>query len=322
MNAVLVVGSTGTVGREVVRALRERGDARVRVMVRDPSRAPAGVDAVRGDLRDAASLDRALEGVSAAFYVSPHEADEEALARTFASACEARGVRIVFVGVHADGSNGAARALRRFVFGRLLPRYRAKLRLSEAVRRARTEVVVLMPTNFFQNDELARAPLAEGRYVVPIGTKGINRVDVRDLGDAAARALVDRTIAPGAYPVVGPASLSGPACAAAWSRALGREVVFAHDDEAFAAFEACAQRELSGRKLEDFVGSHRVLRTFALPTEPRDLARTTALLGRRPRAYEEYALDHAALVLSEVASCPGKSPKTSSTTSRAASRSS
>ena len=323
MTTVLVGGATGTVGREVVRALLAKRGVTVRALVRDPSKAPAGTVAASGDLRDPASVARALEGATSAFYVSPHEHDEEALARTFVAACEERRVRLVFVGVHADGATRVARALKRFAYGRLLPHYRAKLRLSEGVRRSRTEAIVLMPTNFFQNDELALGPLLrEGRYVVPMGTRGINRVDVRDLGDAAARALTDAALAPGAYPVVGPASLGGPASAAAWAGALGREVTFADDLAAFAAFEACAAEALSGRKLEDFVASHRVLRRFAMPTDPRDVAATTALLGRPPRAYEEYVADRAAAVRCEVAPWPGRSPKTSSTTSRAESHSS
>lgn len=321
MTTVLVTGATGTVGGEVVRALVERRGVTVRALVRDPAKAklPPGVAAVRGDLRDHRSVLRALEGATSAFYVSPHEDDEEALARGFASACETRGVRIVFVGVHADGSSRVARALKRFAYGRLMPHYRAKFRLSEAVRQSRTNAIVLMPTNFFQNDELAFGPLADGRYVVPIGTKGVNRIDVRDLGEAAARALVDADLASGAYPVVGPVSLTGPACAAVWSRELGRDVAFVDD---FPAFEACAREQLSGRKLVDFVASHRVLRGFALPTDPRDLAATTALLGRAPRAYEQYVADRATAVLSGAPPWHGRSPKTSSTTSRAASRSS
>lgn len=62
---ILVTGATGTVGRRVVEQLLERG-APVRAVTRDPARAefPAGVDVVRGDLADPASLESALEGVT------------------------------------------------------------------------------------------------------------------------------------------------------------------------------------------------------------------------------------------------------------------
>jgi uncharacterized protein YbjT (DUF2867 family) len=95
---VLVMGGRGRVGREVIRALGERG-ASVRSLVRAPSgRAPApNVREVVGDLGDRASLDKALAGVATAFFVTPHAENEEQLGRTFVEATAAAGARrIVF----------------------------------------------------------------------------------------------------------------------------------------------------------------------------------------------------------------------------------
>ena len=60
---ILVTGSTGTVGRNVVEQLVKRG-ADVRALVRDPAKAnfPAGVDVVQGDLLDVDSLRSAVLG--------------------------------------------------------------------------------------------------------------------------------------------------------------------------------------------------------------------------------------------------------------------
>ena len=58
----LVTGATGKVGHSVARALLERGDD-VRVLVRNPGRAaavlPPGVEAVRGDVTEPATVERA-----------------------------------------------------------------------------------------------------------------------------------------------------------------------------------------------------------------------------------------------------------------------
>lgn len=288
--SLLVIGATGTVGSEVVRALVARG-APVRALVRSPERAatmlPSTVELVRGDARDPQSLARATERVENVFYASPHEPDEEALAASVVAACERAAARLVFLGVHADGANPVSRWMTRQMYGVMLPHYRPKLRIAERVRASRARAVVLVATNFFQNDELFREQILAGELVTPLGPKGINRVDVRDIGDLAARILLDPAHPPGAVPAIGPASLSGEACAAIWSRVTGREVRYTGGD--FDHFEREVERVLDGKKRLDILASYRLLGRFHLPTDPRQLAVTTALLGRAPVTYEQYA---------------------------------
>lgn len=71
-NTILVTGATGNVGRQVVSQLIGTGAA-VRAMVRDPGSAgvPGGVEVVRGDLSDPATLDACLDGVDVVFLVWP-----------------------------------------------------------------------------------------------------------------------------------------------------------------------------------------------------------------------------------------------------------
>jgi len=81
---ILVVGATSAVGREVAAAL-VAADVPVRVFVRDPARTAHLPDQGQrhvGDLRAPAEVEAALRGVRAAFYVSPHEHDEVAMATT------------------------------------------------------------------------------------------------------------------------------------------------------------------------------------------------------------------------------------------------
>lgn len=285
---VLVVGARGTIGGAAVHALSAHG-ARVRALLRsdpDPACLP-GVEVVRGDLTDPAAVQKALRGVNAAVYVSPHEHNEEAIGAQFVRACESAGVRLVFVGVHIDAPTRLGRALRRILFGRLLAHYAPKFRVAERARVSRASPVVLMPTNFFQNDELFRHELLAGAFVQPFA-RPVNRVDARDVGDAAARACLDLSLPPGAYPVVGPESLDGQACAQAWTAELELPVAYLPDDP---RFEGALARELRGKKREDFRASYAVLRKLAIPTSERDLARTIALLGRAPISYAEYVRD-------------------------------
>ncbi|MDQ1474385.1 MAG: dihydroflavonol-4-reductase [Bryobacterales bacterium] len=82
MKPTLVTGASGFVGWHVARQLAEAGH-RVRALVRSSSRIPElDVEVVRGDLRDAGSLERAVAGCGLVFHVaadyrlwSPHPAE-------------------------------------------------------------------------------------------------------------------------------------------------------------------------------------------------------------------------------------------------------
>ena len=287
-HCILIVGVTGTVGSEVLKAAIAKG-LRIRVLVRSKNRIadlPAGIEVVEGDLSDAVAVKRALENVSAAFYVSPHLENEEQVAEQFTTYCKDRSIRMVFVGVHVDGSTRFSRWLKRTAFGSVMRHYKSKIRLSERVRQSGADAVLLIPTNFYQNDELVRTSLLENDiFAQPLGLKGINRVDVKDIAEAAVRALTDKSISAGAYPVVGPESLTGPQCAAVWAKVSGRPVKYCEDDT---LWEALVRSQLVGKKKIDILKTYRLIRKFKLPTSPKEVAATRELLGHPPRSYQTY----------------------------------
>jgi uncharacterized protein YbjT (DUF2867 family) len=106
---ILLTGATGYVGGRLLRALEERG-ARVRCLARRPEflrpRLGPGTEVVQGDVRDAASLRRALEDVGTAYYLvhsmgsRGRFAEEDRLAaEAFGAAARERGVRrLVYLG--------------------------------------------------------------------------------------------------------------------------------------------------------------------------------------------------------------------------------
>lgn len=287
---VLVIGATGATGSTVVAALHEAG-LPVRAFVRDPHRAtalPSAVERHQGDLRRPEDLRAALVGVRSAFYASPHEADEVALATGVVAACEQAGVRLVFAGVHVIGGR-LRRLLGRAMFAVLLRHYRGKLALARMIEGCQADPVVLVPSNFMQNDELVRADILAGEFPQPLGT--VNRVDLRDVAEAAVVALRDEGLPSGAYPLVGPRSLTGAECAAVWADALGHPVAYTGDDPE--RWEAAFQRVLTGRKAEDFLASFRALGRLKVPTSRQDLEATARLLGHAPRSYEAYVEDTA-----------------------------
>jgi uncharacterized protein YbjT (DUF2867 family) len=177
---------------------------------------------------------------------------------------------------------------------RLLTHYGPKLRVERFVRRAAASPIVLMPSNFFQNDALFFPEICNGRYPQPLGMRGVNRVDCRDIGDAAARALLDENVASGAYPLVGPEpALTGPQCAAVWASALGREVAYDGDLDRWRTLVA---DRMPGRERDDFGKTYKLFGRIRVAAKPAELARTTALLGRPPRSYANYVAEVTAAV--------------------------
>jgi uncharacterized protein YbjT (DUF2867 family) len=95
---ILVTGATGTQGGGVVRALLNAGRP-VRALTRDPGSAAGralaaqGVDVVKGDFTDPASLDAALAGVEGVFSVQmgSHPGDPDTEIMTGKALIEAAG---------------------------------------------------------------------------------------------------------------------------------------------------------------------------------------------------------------------------------------
>ncbi|HVJ16782.1 MAG TPA: NAD(P)H-binding protein [Polyangiaceae bacterium] len=285
---ILVLGATGTVGREVVRALRAR-DATVLALVRSQASAaalPPGVGATLGDLGDVAAVQGAVGRAGAVFFVNPHEADEELYAENVLSACERAGVRLVFVGVHVDARWKWLRALLRALYGSLFPHYKPRFRIGERVFSAGTKTQLLLASPFYQNDEVFHPDVLEGRYTQPLGTKGITGVDVRDIGEIAAKLLVEEGHPAGCYPVTGPSPVSGPEAAAIWTEALGRPVTYAGHEPAM--WTRAISTRLTGRKREDWLKTYRALAKMSGGPNPVELARTAEMLGRAPYSYRDY----------------------------------
>ncbi|GBQ97326.1 NmrA family transcriptional regulator [Gluconacetobacter liquefaciens] len=285
---ILVTGSTGTIGSQVLAHLQDR-DVDVRALTRLPDKAqlPAGVAAIRGDLADPDSLRVALQGVSTLFLLAPNVADELTQAMLALAVAREAGVKgIVYLSVFKGDAYAD------------VPHFAGKETVERMIAALDLPATVLRPSYFIQNDLRMKDPLLTfGAYGAPIGAKGVSMVDIRDIGDAAAIELVRREQAPWplgreTYALVGPDGLTGDGIAAIWSEALGRAIRYGGDDLAIMeqrmktmmpAWHALDLRLMFARYQSD----------GAVATAD-DIARLTTLLGRAPRSYAAFARDAAA----------------------------
>ncbi|RQT13216.1 SDR family oxidoreductase [Burkholderia contaminans] len=281
---ILVTGATGRVGRHVVHQLVERG-ADVRVLVRDPSKAdfPAAVSVVQGDMLDLDALRTAFAGVRTLFLLNGVAGDEFTQALIALNlAREARIERLVYLSVmHAD----------RFVN---VPHFAVKSGAERMIEQMGFGATILRPAYFMENEWMVKDVIVgHGVYPMPIGSKGVAMVDVRDIAEVAALELIRRNDAPGKLPVetlnlVGPDTLTGPQLASLWSEILGRPVAYGGDDPA--AFE----NNLAGfipkwMAYEMRLMAERYVSDGMVP-QAGDVERLTAILGRPLRTYRDFAV--------------------------------
>jgi uncharacterized protein YbjT (DUF2867 family) len=188
---VLVTGGTGFVGPAVVRALLDAGHT-VRVLEREPGKAAQagleGVEAVPGDMADAAGLRSAVDGQDAvvhlvAIITGKPEEFEQVMTRgteSLVSAAERAGVRR-FVLMSALGTSEATREL--------TPYYRSKWAMEQAVQAAPFEHTIFRPSFVFGRDGgVLPTFLRLVRYspVTPVVGPGTQRIQPIWVDDVAA----------------------------------------------------------------------------------------------------------------------------------------
>jgi len=279
----LVIGGTGMVGREVVSRLVARGNEVVVMSHSGDARAPAGVQVVRGDLDDAASVWRAMRGVDRVFLLvaqSPNETEQGLTA--VAAARDAGVARIVYASVRLPS------------FAANVPHFASKAVIEQAVRDSGIPFTILRPNNFFQNDvALTDVILRYGLYPQPIGSRGIARVDVRDIADAAGIALTESGHEGEIYELNGPESLTGDDVAAAYGRALGQTVQYGDDD--LEAWSAAVSQALPPWLVHDLRLMFENFQRHGMPSTRHDDERLRRLLGRAPRSFDAFAAELVAL---------------------------
>lgn len=280
---ILVTGATGRVGQHVVKQLVKRGAA-VRVLTRDPSKAnlPSGVDVVQGDMLDVDSLRKAFTNVSTLFLLNTVAGDEFTQAIITLNIAREYGVkRVVYLSVlHAD----------RFVN---VPHFAVKSGAERMLEKMGFSATILRPAYFIDNDLMIKDVIFNhGVYPMPIGSKGIAMVDLRDIAEVAAIELIRRHQAQGELAsetinLVGPDTLTGMDVAAIWTEILGRQVIYGGDDPA--GFEQnLATFMPKWMAYEMRLMAERYVSDGMMP-ESGDVQRLTTILGRPLHAYRAFA---------------------------------
>ena len=275
---ILSVGAAGKFAGLVVPELLKRG-AQVRGLTHTPDhldkvRRSGAQEAVLADLRDPASLDKALEGIDRVFYVAPaFQTDEPDLGRNMVAAAKRAGVRrIVFSSVIDPiltelGNHGV------------------KGPVEQAMIASDLEYTFLHPTLFYQNYALAWPKVAEtGVFAEPYSNdKPVTRVDYRDVAEVAAIALTEDRLLFGTFELCAEGNLDRRQVAKLMGEALGRPVearrISFDDFAAQASMDHDSGQLPALKKMYDWYDAHGLLGSAVT---------LRAILGREPRTLLAY----------------------------------
>lgn len=285
MDAILVTGATGRVGRLVVDELLAAG-APVRALTRQPDRAqlPEAVDVVRGDLTVPESLDAALTGISAVFLVWTAGA---ATAAAVIQRLAARARTIVLLSSPHQTPHP--------FFQQPNPLAVLHATLDRLVVWSGARWTILRPGMFASNvipwwgDAIRRGQAVRWPY----GSAETAPIDERDIAAVAARALITAGHAGRDYVLTGPESLSQAEQVGRIAAAIGRPIAFEEvSPEQF-------RRDTAARWPPAAVDM--LLAAWKATLGQRAYVTSTAadVLGSPPRTFGRWAADHAAAFLED-----------------------
>ena len=278
MKRVLVIGATGHIGREVVSAL-DPSQTSIRAFVRNPAGAqlPPSVEIVEGDLTAPDTIDRAMDGIDAAFllWTAPASAAAAAIERLV------RGVkRIVLLSSPHQTPHP--------FFQQPNPMAAFHAELDRAVASGAEEWTILRPGMFALNCVAWWAAQIRAGNVVrwPYADAATAPIHERDIAEVAVRALLDDGHDRGDYVITGPESLTQREQVAILGEVLNRPLRYeelSRDD---------AKRELGAPPpvIEMLLNAWDA--ATGLPAYV--TSHVAEVTGKNARTFRDWAIDHAA----------------------------
>jgi uncharacterized protein YbjT (DUF2867 family) len=218
-NVILLTGVTGKTGGEVAKQLLARG-VKFRAIVRNEAKAEAlkaaGVELVVGDIADAGTVKRALQGVAKALIVLPNGKTQQANEEQFTDLAKAAGVQHL---VKMSSMEAVVHAE--------TPIPKAHWAVEEYIRASGLPWTMLKP-NFFMQNLLASAGSikTQKKFSLPMGDGTTGMADIRDIAAVCVEVLTGQGHAGQSYEITGPEVLTFHDVAARFSEVLGEKIEY------------------------------------------------------------------------------------------------
>ena len=129
--------------------------------------------------------------------------------------------------------------------------------------------------------------MGHGIYPIPVGPMGLNRIDVRDIADAAVNALTQTGFERQTYPLHGPDTLNGRDMARIYSKYVGRDVRYAGDN--LDVWEKHVKNMIAGWRIRDMRVMFKYFQDHGMIAPEADLERQQIIIGHKPRNFDDFA---------------------------------
>ena len=279
---ILVTGSTGNVGSEVVKQLANAGH-KVRALVRDTKEAtgrlPTTVDVVVGDLDNTDSLVNAMKGVDKMYMLAPFSTSLQKQEANLVEA--AKRAKVQHVVKHSVlGAQWEAITLGKW--------HRAGERALEASGVTWTHI---RPSGFFSNT-LGWAGMIKsgGTVYYPTGEGKLGMVDARDIAAVAVKCLTEPGHASKAYDVTGSVALSTREQVEMIGRAIGKQLKYV-DVPDQAARDSMLGQGMPAPLVDALIEFCDAIKAGQCATVTDTVQKLT---GKTPRTFEAWAQENAA----------------------------
>lgn len=279
---IFIAGATGTIGSQLVNALKGKPDVQVRAGVRPgkgQSAKAANVTPVDFDYGDPETINAAVAGADKVFLITPFSDDQVALGKRVVDAAAAAGVKhlVKLSAIGCDHEPGIQ-------LGRW---HRAIEKHVEASGMAWT---FLRPNNFFENFVNYYPPGKDGKIYLPWGTAACSFIAGGDIADVAAHVLTTAGHDKKAYELTGPEAITVAQAAGAIGEVSGRKIAYVDVPEE-AAKKAMLDMKMPAWMVDGMMELHAIDKAgYAAGVNDT----VQKLLGRPATRFQDFAKKHAA----------------------------
>ncbi|MEC9281469.1 MAG: NAD(P)H-binding protein [Bdellovibrionota bacterium] len=270
-NKILVIGSNGTVGQELVNQLKAKGES----LKLATSKSPSSSEYVQLNLVTGEGLDNAFDGVDRAFLLSPPGyADQYSLLSPAIAKAKEKGLKkvVLMTAMGADADENS-------------PFRRAELELIQSG----LDYNIVRPNWFLQNFNTfwLHGIVEERKINLPAGNASVSFIDSRDISSVVAKLLTTEEFKNQEFNITGAQSVNHSDVATAISNEIGEKLEY-NDVEPKELRDALLAAGLP----KDYVEF--MLLIFSYLKEGYNSAVTTSveeILGRKPISLQSYVKD-------------------------------